>query len=157
MTVVMFQALEGSGAGIATAAASTLIVVTLLPIAAALPPGSPLRTVDAVSGHKLAGDHHEPMTLGLRQQAVGVELHGPCGSPSCRHCRRSSTAPGVADVDDHIHVTRIVFLVGRLIIVMLARRRPALANQVARAGCPSRRMHPEADDSGRPVCRPACS
>ena len=33
MTVVMFQALEGSGAGIATAAASTLIVVTLLPIA----------------------------------------------------------------------------------------------------------------------------
>ncbi len=32
MTVVMFQALEGSGAGIATAAASTLIVVTLLPI-----------------------------------------------------------------------------------------------------------------------------
>jgi iron(III) transport system permease protein len=33
MTVVMFQALEGSGAGIATAAASTLIVVTLVPIA----------------------------------------------------------------------------------------------------------------------------
>jgi len=33
LTVVMFQALEGSGAGIATAAASTLIVVTLLPIA----------------------------------------------------------------------------------------------------------------------------
>ena len=32
MTVVMFQALEGSGAGIATAAASTLIVVTLVPI-----------------------------------------------------------------------------------------------------------------------------
>jgi iron(III) transport system permease protein len=32
MTVVMFQALEGSGAGLATAAASTLIVVTLLPI-----------------------------------------------------------------------------------------------------------------------------
>lgn len=28
MTVVMFQALEGSGAGIATAAASTLIAVT---------------------------------------------------------------------------------------------------------------------------------
>lgn len=33
MTVVMFQALEGGGAGIATAAASTLIVVTLIPIA----------------------------------------------------------------------------------------------------------------------------
>jgi iron(III) transport system permease protein len=33
MTVVMFQALEGSGAGIATAAASTLIVVTLIPVA----------------------------------------------------------------------------------------------------------------------------
>ena len=33
MTVVMFQALEGGGAGIATAAASTLIVVTLMPIA----------------------------------------------------------------------------------------------------------------------------
>jgi iron(III) transport system permease protein len=32
MTVVMFQALEGSGAGLATAAASTLIIVTLLPI-----------------------------------------------------------------------------------------------------------------------------
>src|ERR1700759_3117036 len=32
MRVVMFQALEGSGAGLATAAASTLIVVTLLPI-----------------------------------------------------------------------------------------------------------------------------
>ena len=32
MTVVMFQALEGTGAGIATAAASTLIVVTLIPI-----------------------------------------------------------------------------------------------------------------------------
>jgi iron(III) transport system permease protein len=32
MAVVMFQALEGSGAGIATAVASTLIVVTLLPI-----------------------------------------------------------------------------------------------------------------------------
>jgi iron(III) transport system permease protein len=29
----MFQALEGGGAGIATAAASALIVVTLLPIA----------------------------------------------------------------------------------------------------------------------------
>ncbi len=33
MTVVMFQALEGGGAGIATAAASTLIVVTLIPVA----------------------------------------------------------------------------------------------------------------------------
>jgi iron(III) transport system permease protein len=33
LTVVMFQALEGGGAGIATAAASTLIVVTLIPIA----------------------------------------------------------------------------------------------------------------------------
>ena len=33
MTIVMFQALEGTGAGIATAAASTLIVVTLLPVA----------------------------------------------------------------------------------------------------------------------------
>jgi iron(III) transport system permease protein len=33
MTVVMFQALEGGGAGVATAAASTLIVVTVLPIA----------------------------------------------------------------------------------------------------------------------------
>ena len=33
LTVVMFQALEGGGAGIATAAASALIVVTLLPIA----------------------------------------------------------------------------------------------------------------------------
>jgi iron(III) transport system permease protein len=33
MTVVMFQALEGGGAGIATAAASTLIVVTLVPVA----------------------------------------------------------------------------------------------------------------------------
>lgn len=33
MTVVMFQALEGGGAGIATAAATTLIVVTLIPIA----------------------------------------------------------------------------------------------------------------------------
>ena len=32
MTVVMFQALEGSGAGLATAAASTVIVVTLVPI-----------------------------------------------------------------------------------------------------------------------------
>ena len=32
MTVVMFQALEGSGAGTATAAASTLIVVTLIPV-----------------------------------------------------------------------------------------------------------------------------
>jgi iron(III) transport system permease protein len=32
MTVVMFQALEGGGAGIATAAASTLIVVTLIPV-----------------------------------------------------------------------------------------------------------------------------
>jgi iron(III) transport system permease protein len=32
MTVVMFQALEGSGAGIATAAASTVIVVTLIPV-----------------------------------------------------------------------------------------------------------------------------
>jgi len=32
MTVVMFQALEGSGAGVATAAASTLIVVTLIPV-----------------------------------------------------------------------------------------------------------------------------
>ena len=33
LTVVMFQALEGGGAGVATAAASTLIVVTVLPIA----------------------------------------------------------------------------------------------------------------------------
>ncbi len=33
MTVVMFQALEGGGAGVATAAATTLIVVTVLPIA----------------------------------------------------------------------------------------------------------------------------
>jgi iron(III) transport system permease protein len=33
LTVLMFQSLEGGGAGIATAAASTLIVVTLLPIA----------------------------------------------------------------------------------------------------------------------------
>ncbi len=33
MTVVMFQALEGGGAGIATAAASTLIIVTLIPVA----------------------------------------------------------------------------------------------------------------------------
>ena len=33
LTVVMFQALEGGGAGLATAAASALIVVTLLPIA----------------------------------------------------------------------------------------------------------------------------
>ncbi len=33
MTVVMFQALEGGGAGVATAAASTLIVVTVIPIA----------------------------------------------------------------------------------------------------------------------------
>ena len=33
LTVVMFQALEGGGAGLATAAASTLIVVTVLPIA----------------------------------------------------------------------------------------------------------------------------
>jgi iron(III) transport system permease protein len=33
LTVVMFQALEGGGAGIATAAASALIVVTLLPMA----------------------------------------------------------------------------------------------------------------------------
>ena len=33
LTVVMFQALEGSGGGVATAAASTLIVVTLIPIA----------------------------------------------------------------------------------------------------------------------------
>ncbi len=33
LTVVMFQALEGGGAGVATAAASALIVVTLLPIA----------------------------------------------------------------------------------------------------------------------------
>lgn len=33
LTVVMFQSLEGGGAGIATAAASTLIVVTLVPIA----------------------------------------------------------------------------------------------------------------------------
>ena len=33
MTVVMFQALEGGGAGIATAAASTLIVLTLIPVA----------------------------------------------------------------------------------------------------------------------------
>ena len=33
LTVVMFQALEGGGAGTATAAASALIVVTLLPIA----------------------------------------------------------------------------------------------------------------------------
>jgi len=33
LTVVMFQALEGGGTGLATAAASTLIVVTLLPIA----------------------------------------------------------------------------------------------------------------------------
>ena len=33
MTVVMFQALEGGGAGIATAAATTLIVVTLIPVA----------------------------------------------------------------------------------------------------------------------------
>ena len=33
LTVVMFQALEGTGAGIATAAASLLIVVTLVPVA----------------------------------------------------------------------------------------------------------------------------
>ncbi|MFI5000450.1 MAG: ABC transporter permease [Reyranellales bacterium] len=33
LTVLMFQSLEGGGAGVATAAASTLIVVTLLPIA----------------------------------------------------------------------------------------------------------------------------
>lgn len=33
LTVVMFQALESGGAGVATAAASTLILVTLLPIA----------------------------------------------------------------------------------------------------------------------------
>mgnify|MGYP003339943763 FL=1 len=33
LTVVMFQALEGGGAGLATAAASTLIAVTVLPIA----------------------------------------------------------------------------------------------------------------------------
>jgi len=33
LTVVMFQALEGGGAGLATAAAFALIVVTLLPIA----------------------------------------------------------------------------------------------------------------------------
>ena len=33
LTVVMFQALEGGGAGVATAAASTLIVVTLVPVA----------------------------------------------------------------------------------------------------------------------------
>ena len=33
LTVVMFQALESGGGGVATAAASTLILVTLLPIA----------------------------------------------------------------------------------------------------------------------------
>lgn len=33
MTVVMFQALEGGGAGVATAAATTLILVTIVPIA----------------------------------------------------------------------------------------------------------------------------
>jgi iron(III) transport system permease protein len=33
MTVVMFQALEGGGAGVATAAATTLIIVTVIPIA----------------------------------------------------------------------------------------------------------------------------
>jgi iron(III) transport system permease protein len=33
MTVVMFQALESTGAGTASAAATVLIVVTLLPVA----------------------------------------------------------------------------------------------------------------------------
>jgi iron(III) transport system permease protein len=33
MTVVMFQALEGTGAGIASAAATVLIVFTVLPVA----------------------------------------------------------------------------------------------------------------------------
>jgi len=33
MTVVMFQALEGEGAGIAAAAATVLIIFTVLPVA----------------------------------------------------------------------------------------------------------------------------
>jgi iron(III) transport system permease protein len=33
MTIVMFQALEGTGAGIASAAATVLIAVTVLPVA----------------------------------------------------------------------------------------------------------------------------
>jgi iron(III) transport system permease protein len=33
LTVVMFQALEGTGVGIAVAAASLLIVITLVPLA----------------------------------------------------------------------------------------------------------------------------
>jgi iron(III) transport system permease protein len=33
MTVVMFQALESTGAGIASAAAAVLIIVTVLPVA----------------------------------------------------------------------------------------------------------------------------
>jgi iron(III) transport system permease protein len=32
LTIVMFQALEGTGAGIAVAAASTLIAVSLIPV-----------------------------------------------------------------------------------------------------------------------------
>jgi iron(III) transport system permease protein len=34
MTVVMFQALEGTSAGVASAAATVLIVVTVLPLVA---------------------------------------------------------------------------------------------------------------------------
>ena len=33
LTVVMFQALEGTGAGIAVAAASLLVLITLVPLA----------------------------------------------------------------------------------------------------------------------------
>jgi hypothetical protein len=39
----MFQSLEGGGAGMATAAASALIVVTVLPLCPALPSGEALR------------------------------------------------------------------------------------------------------------------
>jgi iron(III) transport system permease protein len=35
MTVIMFQSLEGTGAGVAVAAASVLIAITLIPVIAA--------------------------------------------------------------------------------------------------------------------------
>ena len=60
MTVVMFQALESTGAGIASAAATVLIVVTRAPGGFGLPAAAALRAGDDVSSVVVparGGDH----------------------------------------------------------------------------------------------------
>ena len=51
MTVAMFQALEGTSAGIAAAAATVLIICTVRAGGAGLPPAAAARIVDAMTGN----------------------------------------------------------------------------------------------------------